>query len=157
MRTTRGRSAAASGVYKRQAIDGPRPKIVIAGSGMVTGGRVLAYLKPLADLGSTTILLVGYQAEETRGRKLLEGAKELKMFGKYVDIKAKVMHLESLSAHADQKELLTWMGSIQNIPEKIFLIHGESTAMEAYQEKIQQRFGWNCHIPKLHEVVELWL
>ncbi|RIV43398.1 MBL fold metallo-hydrolase RNA specificity domain-containing protein [Flagellimonas pelagia] len=140
-----------------ETIDDPRPKIVIAGSGMVTGGRVLTYIKQLADLESTTILLVGYQAEETRGRKLLEGATELKMFGKYVDIKAKIMHLESLSAHADQEELLTWMGSIRNIPEKVFLIHGENTAMETYKTKIHERFGWHCHIPRLHEVVELWL
>jgi Predicted exonuclease of the beta-lactamase fold involved in RNA processing len=140
-----------------ETIDDPRPKIVIAGSGMVTGGRVLTYIKQLADKKSTSILLVGYQAEETRGRKLLDGATELKMFGKYVDINAKIVHLESLSAHADQGELLTWMGSIKNIPEKVFLIHGENTAMETYQIKIQERFGWNCHIPKLHEVVELWL
>ncbi|MEC7263004.1 MAG: MBL fold metallo-hydrolase [Bacteroidota bacterium] len=140
-----------------ETIDDPRPKIVIAGSGMVTGGRVLTYIKQLADKKSTSILLVGYQAEETRGRKLLEGATELKMFGKYVDINAKIMHLESLSAHADQEELLTWMGFIQNIPEKVFLIHGENAAMETYRTKIKERFGWSCHIPKLHEVVELWL
>ncbi len=140
-----------------ETIDDPRPKIVIAGSGMVTGGRVLTYIKQLAGKKSTSILLVGYQAEETRGRKLLEGTTELKMFGKYVDINANIMHLESLSAHADQEELLTWMGAIQNVPEKVFLIHGENTAMEIYKSKIQERFGWHCHIPKLNEVIELWL
>lgn len=140
-----------------ETIDDPRPKIVIAGSGMVTGGRVLTYIKQLAEKKSTTILLVGFQAEETRGRKLLEGERELKIFGKYVPVNAKVVHLESLSAHADQTELLSWMGSIKNIPEKVFLVHGEKEAMAVYKEKIHEKFGWNCHIPELHEVVEILL
>jgi len=140
-----------------ETIDDPRPKIVIAGSGMVTGGRVLTYIKQLGDMETTSILLVGFQAEETRGRKLLEGASELKIYGKYVPIKAKVNHLESLSAHADQDELLTWMGAIKNIPEKVFLVHGEKDTMEAYKGKIHEQLGWNCHIPKMHEVVEILL
>ena len=140
-----------------ETIDDPRPKIVIAGSGMVTGGRVLTYIKQLGDMETTSILIVGFQAEETRGRKLLEGATELKIYGKYVPIKAKVNHLESLSAHADQGELLTWMGAIKNIPEKVFLVHGEKDAMETYKDKIQEQLGWNCHIPKMHEVVEILL
>ncbi len=82
-----------------------QPKIVIAGSGMVTGGRVLTYLQQLIDIPSTTILMAGYQAEGTRGRQLLEGVYELKFFGKYYPVKARVEHIESLSAHADQSEL----------------------------------------------------
>lgn len=140
-----------------ETIDDPRPKIVIAGSGMVTGGRVLTYIKQLGDMASTTILLVGFQAEETRGRKLLEGTTELKIYGKYVPIKAKVNHLESLSAHADQPELLTWMDSIKNIPEKVFLVHGEKAAMEVFKDKIHEKYGWNCHVPAMHEVVEVLL
>ncbi|MBO0323711.1 MBL fold metallo-hydrolase [Muricauda sp. CAU 1633] len=140
-----------------ETIDDPRPKIVIAGSGMVTGGRVLTYLKQLMDLKSTTVLLVGYQAEETRGRKLLEGAQELKIFGKYIPVKAKIEHLESLSAHADQNELLHWMGAIKNIPEKVFLIHGEDEALYAFKDKIHETYGWHCHIPALHEMVEILL
>ncbi|MDF0717920.1 MBL fold metallo-hydrolase [Muricauda sp. 334s03] len=140
-----------------ETIDDPRPKIVIAGSGMVTGGRVLTYIKQLGDMGSTSILLVGFQAEETRGRKLLEGATELKIYGKYIPIKAKVHHLESLSAHADQAELLTWMGSIKNIPEKVFLVHGERSVMDTYGKKIHEKFGWNCHIPEMYEVIEILL
>lgn len=140
-----------------ETIDDPRPKIVIAGSGMVTGGRVLTYIKQLGDMDTTTILLVGFQAEETRGRKLLEGAKELKIYGKQVPIKAELDHLESLSAHADQAELLAWMGTIKNIPEKVFLVHGEKAAMEAYKDKIQEKFGWKCHIPAMREMVEILL
>jgi metallo-beta-lactamase family protein len=140
-----------------ETIDDPRPKVVIAGSGMVTGGRVLTYLKQLMDLKSTTVLLVGYQAEETRGRKLLEGAQELKMFGKYIPVNAKIEHLESLSAHADQSELLHWMGQIKNIPEKVFLVHGETDALHAFKDKIHETYGWRCHIPSLHEMVEILL
>ncbi len=140
-----------------ETIDDPRPKIVIAGSGMVTGGRVLTYLKQLIDSPSTTILLVGYQAEGTRGRQLLDGTHELKLFGKYCPVKAKIIHLESLSAHADQQELLHWINGIKNIPENVFLIHGETTALDAFKVKIEDEKGWHCHIPELHEVVEILL
>jgi len=138
-------------------IDDPRPKIVIAGSGMVTGGRVLTYLKQLIDKPSTTLLLVGYQAEGTRGRQLLEGANELKIFGKYYPVKAKIAHLESLSAHADQKELLNWMKDIKNIPETTFLVHGEPLALDAFRVKIRDEYGWKVHIPKQSEILEFIL
>lgn len=138
-----------------KTIDDPRPKIVIAGSGMVSGGRVLTYLKQLIDLTTTTILLVGYQAEGTRGRQLLEGVHELKLFGKYYPVKANIKHLESLSAHADQKELMHWMEQIKNIPESTFLVHGEPTALDAFKSKIRDVHGWNVHIPKLNELKEI--
>ncbi|MCM4163437.1 MULTISPECIES: MBL fold metallo-hydrolase RNA specificity domain-containing protein [unclassified Arenibacter] len=135
-----------------KTIDDPRSKIVIAGSGMVTGGRVLTYLKQWIDLPSTFVLLVGFQAEGTRGRQLLEGAYELKLFGKYYPVKGKVHHLESLSAHADQSELLHWMEDIENIPETVFLIHGEPTSLDAFRVKIRDVLGWNVQIPKLSEI-----
>ncbi len=138
-----------------KTIDDPRPKIVIAGSGMVTGGRILTYLKQLVNKASTTVLLIGYQAEGTRGRLLLEGTHELKLFGKYHEIKAKVAHLESLSAHADQKELVHWLGAIKNIPEKVFLIHGEPTALDCFRSKIIDAYGWHVTIPKLYESFSL--
>lgn len=140
-----------------KTIDDPRSKIVIAGSGMVTGGRVLTYLKQLIDIPSTAILLVGFQAEGTRGRQLLEGAYELKLFGKYYPIKAKIHHLESLSAHADQSELLHWMEDIENIPETVFLIHGESTSLDAFRVKIKDVHGWNVQIPKLNDIEEIFI
>ena len=138
-----------------ETIDDPRPKIVIAGSGMVTGGRVLTYLKQTIDSNKTSVLLVGYQAEGTRGRLLLEGAHELKFFGKYYPVKAEIFHLESLSAHADQSELLNWLKKIKNVPEKVFLVHGEPTALDAFRSKIRDEFKWHVHIPKLYETVEL--
>jgi len=134
-----------------KTIDDPRPKIVIAGSGMVTGGRILTYLRQLMGKASTTVLLVGYQAEGTRGRLLLEGAHELKLFGKYHEVHAKVAHIESLSAHADQADLIHWLGAVKNVPEKVFLIHGEPTALDCFRTKIKDTYGWQVTIPKLYE------
>ena len=138
-----------------ETIDDPRPKIVIAGSGMVTGGRVLTYMKQLIDEPTTTILMVGYQAEGTRGRQLLEGAHELRFFGKYYPVKATVEHIESLSAHADQNGILDWLSEIKNVPENTFLIHGELTALDALRVKIQDVYGWRVTLPKLYSTVEV--
>ncbi len=140
-----------------ETIDDKRSKIIIAGSGMVTGGRVLTYLQQLIDQPTTTVLLVGYQAEGTRGRQLLEGAHEIKFFGKYYPVKATIKSLESLSAHADQKDLINWMGAIKNIPEKVFLIHGEPAALDAFRVKIKDTYKWNVGIPKYNEVEKLRL
>ena len=135
-----------------KTIDDPRSKIIIAGSGMVTGGRILTYLQQLIDQPLTTILLVGFQAEGTRGRQLKDGAHEIRFFGKYYPVKASIKSIESLSAHADQEELINWMSSIKNIPEKLFLIHGESTALDGFRVKIRDTFHWNATIPKLYHV-----
>jgi metallo-beta-lactamase family protein len=135
-----------------ETIDDKRSKIVIAGSGMVTGGRVLTYLQQLIDEPSTTVLLVGYQAEGTRGRQLLDGVHEIRFFGKYYPVNATIKSIESLSAHGDQADLLNWMSSIKNIPEKVYLVHGEPTALDAFRLKIQDTYKWNVSIPKLTDV-----
>ncbi|TNJ45219.1 MBL fold metallo-hydrolase [Tamlana fucoidanivorans] len=140
-----------------ETIDDPQSKIVIAGSGMVTGGRVLTYLQQLIDKVSTTILLVGYQAEGTRGRQLQEGTHEIRFFGKYYTVKASIKNIESLSAHADQQDLLNWVSNIKNIPEKVFLIHGEPKALDAFRLKIKHTYHWNITIPKLNQRYELKL
>lgn len=138
-----------------ETIDNPQAKIVIAGSGMVTGGRVLTYLKQLIDHKNTHILLVGYQAEGTRGRQLLDGVHEIKLYGKYYPVNAQVHNLQSLSAHADQSELLDWTSAIKNIPEKVFLIHGEAVASDCLRVKLQNEKSWHTYIPELNEVVSL--
>jgi metallo-beta-lactamase family protein len=136
-------------------IDNKQPKIVIAGSGMVTGGRVLTYLQQLIDQPETSVLLVGFQAEGTRGRQLLEGAHEIKLFGKYYPVKAKIYHDESLSAHADQKGILEWLKDIDNVPQKVFLVHGEPLALDALRVKLKDTYNWDPTIPKLSEIFEL--
>ena len=124
---------------------------------MVTGGRVLPSLKQLIDEPTTSILLVGYQAEGTRGRQLLEGAHEVKFFGKYYPVKAEVHHMDSLSAHADQLEILDWLSNIKNMPEEVFLIHGEPNSLDALRVKLENKLGWKPKIPKLSEVVEIFI
>jgi metallo-beta-lactamase family protein len=137
-----------------ETIDDPRPKVVIAGSGMVSGGRVLTYLKQLIEDERTTILLVGYQAEGTRGRQLFEGAHEIRIFGKYYAVKADIQHIESLSAHGDQADLIHWISDIKNIPEEVFLVHGEPSSADALRVKIQTIFHWRTTLPKLYEMKE---
>jgi metallo-beta-lactamase family protein len=140
-----------------ETIDDKRSKIIIAGSGMVTGGRVLTYMKQLIEEPSTTVLLVGYQAEGTRGRLLKEGAHEIRFFGKYYSVKATIKCIESLSAHADQQDLLNWMSAIKNIPEAVYLIHGELTALDAFRVKIKDTYNWNATIPKLTDVFKVMI
>lgn len=140
-----------------KTIDDPRTKIIIAGSGMITGGRVLTYLRYFIEKPQTTVLLTGFQAEGTRGRQLQEGASEIKIFGKYLPVNAEILSLQSISAHADQQELLDWMTEITNIPQQVFLIHGEPTAADALRVKIKDTYHWPVHIPHLNEIHELEL
>ncbi|SDL33011.1 metallo-beta-lactamase family protein [Salinimicrobium catena] len=138
-----------------KTVDDNRSKVVIAGSGMVTGGRVLTYLRYYLDKPDTTVLLVGFQAEGTRGRQLQEGAHDIKIFGKYCTVNAKILNIGSLSAHADQQGLLDWVSGIRNIPEAVYLIHGENTARDVLRVKLKDQTGWNVHLPNLQEVVKI--
>jgi metallo-beta-lactamase family protein len=138
-----------------EVIDTPESKIIIAGSGMITGGRILTYLKQYIEKPETSVLLVGYQAEGTRGRDLLEGVKEIKFYGKFREVKAKIHSINGLSAHADQAELIAWMSEIKNKPEKVFILHGEPEAAIGLQEKIKETYGWHTIIPKLFDIVEV--
>ena len=131
------------------------PKIVIAGSGMLTGGRILNYLETQAQNPKNTLLFVGYQAEGTRGRKLLEGEKELKVYGKWVPFNMQVSEIEGLSAHSDHNELIDWMGELADKPERIFVVHGEKESAEALQQGIKETFGWDAEIPQLYSIAEI--
>ena len=131
------------------------PKVVIAASGMITGGRVLSYLEQYIGLPETTVIIIGFQAEGTRGRKLLEGATEIKIYGKYYPVKANILNIESLSAHADQKGLLDWLSELKTKPTKVFLVHGENQAADELRIKIQEHYGFDCSVPLLDQEVEL--
>jgi metallo-beta-lactamase family protein len=120
--------------------------ILIAGSGMLTGGRVLDYIKYWGDDSNNTILLVGYQAEGTRGRKLLEGERSLKIHGQYIQINAEIKLLEGFSGHADQTELVNWLSDLSQAPELILLNHGEPLASEALKTKIESTFQYTTSI-----------
>ncbi len=129
-----------------------KPKIVVAGSGMLTGGRMLNYLETQAQNPSNTLLFVGYQAEGTRGRKLLEGDKELKVYGKWVPFHMEVAEIEGLSAHADHTELMDWMSKVKNKPAHIFIVHGEKESAEALQKGIKETYDWDAEIPELYTI-----
>jgi metallo-beta-lactamase family protein len=135
--------------------DNKKPKIVIAGSGMLTGGRILSYLETQASNPKNMLLFIGYQAEGTRGRKLLNGDKEFKSYGKWIPFNMQIAEIEGLSAHADQTELLDWLGDIKEKPKNIFIVHGEKEGAEALQKGIQKEFKWDCQIPKLYEIAEI--
>jgi metallo-beta-lactamase family protein len=131
------------------------PKIVIAGSGMLTGGRILNYLEKQAENPDNTLLLVGFQAEGTRGRKLLEGARSFKVFGKMVSFNMQLESIEGLSAHADHTELLDWLSELRKKPERIFIVHGERESAEALQKGIKETYNWNSEIPDLYSIISL--
>jgi metallo-beta-lactamase family protein len=117
------------------------PIVILSASGMLTGGRILHHLKTLGPRRETTILLAGYQAAGTRGATLLQGGDELKIHGKWVKIRARVENFQVLSAHADQRELLDWIGSAERPPKKVFLVHGEPAAADALRVRIHDRLG----------------
>ncbi|MES2766980.1 MAG: MBL fold metallo-hydrolase [Bacteroidota bacterium] len=125
------------------------PKIVIAASGMLTGGRVLHYLAHFLKDTRNTILMSGFQAAGTRGRALLEGAQEVKMYGQYHRVRCRIRELTTLSGHADQGELIRWAGDIKNTPEKVFLVHGEPDALDTFRVRLHDAYGWNVIVPEL--------
>lgn len=116
-------------------------KIILAASGMMTGGRVLEYLKHYITDARNTLLVIGYQAEGTRGRALLNGAYEIKIHGKYYQAKAKVTEIGGLSAHADQGELIAWLKTFEAPPAQVYLVHGEPSAQDALRIKIKDELG----------------
>lgn len=132
-----------------------QPKVVIAASGMLTGGRVLSYLEQYIILPQTTVIIVGYQAEGTRGRKLLEGAKKIKIHGQYYPVKAKILEIQGLSAHGDQNDLLNWLSELENKPTKIFLVHGENEPLDELRIKVHEKYGFDCKVPLIGQEFEL--
>ncbi len=128
--------------------------IIIAGSGMATGGRILHHLEHHLGDARTTVLFVGYQGEGTLGRMLLGGAQHVRMFGHDVQVRAQVMDVQGLSAHADRNEILRWLRGSPRPPKRVFLIHGEPAAATALSQKITQELGWPVSIPAMGETIE---
>lgn len=122
--------------------------IIISASGMAAGGRVLHHLKIFGPDSKNTILFTGYQAEGTRGDKLLKGLNEVKIHGEMVPIRAEIADLENISAHADYQETLHWLSHFTHRPKKVFITHGELHSALALKQKIEKKFGWSCIIPQ---------
>jgi len=131
------------------------PMIVISASGMCTGGRVLHHLQRFLPYPRATILFVGYQAEGTRGRALVDGADELKLLGQYVPVRARIVRLDGLSAHADYVELIEWLRQSKIAPRSVFVTHGEPSSSDAFRRRLRDALGWNARVPESGETVSL--
>tara|TARA_R110001583_G_scaffold93777_1_gene237024 strand:+ start:50278 stop:51636 length:1359 start_codon:yes stop_codon:yes gene_type:complete len=132
-------------------VNDKNPKIVLAGSGMISGGRVLHYLDKLISDEKNSILIVGFQAEGTRGRSLISGDPELKFFGKYYKIKAELFKINDFSGHADQSELLDWLQHFKSPPTLTFINHGEPHQSQALKVKIKTKLNWKCTVAKMNK------
>lgn len=131
------------------------PKVIIAGSGMMTGGRILSHAKEFLPFKTTRLLLVGYQGEETLGRDILEGAPSVQIDKKTVPVRATISETESLSSHADQPRLIKWLSHIQGI-KKVFLTHGDELPRQTLSQKIYSDLSLqNITLPKMNEEVAL--
>jgi metallo-beta-lactamase family protein len=133
----------------------PGPRIIISASGMLTAGRVLHHLKRLVPDERNLVLLVGYQAEGTRGRAMLSGAGTVRVHGEDVPVKAPFIPIAGLSAHADRSELLRWASSSSKPPSKIFVTHGEPESSKALAEALEAKLGSRVFVPKHGERFEL--
>lgn len=131
------------------------PKVLIAGSGMATGGRVVHHIAAFGPRPENTIVFAGFQAGGTRGAAMLAGAREVKIHGEYVPIRAEVVALGNLSAHADADEIMVWLKGFEKPPRRTFVTHGEPMAADALRLRIQDELGWNAHVPEHLETVEL--
>jgi len=151
-----GRLIEAKSVEESIAInDEPGPAIIISASGMATGGRVLHHLRRLLPDPRNTVILVGFQAGGTRGRRLLEGQDTLKLLGSYVPVGAAIVNVPAFSVHADQGEILGWLATAPKPPEVAFVVHGEPASAEALRARIVRDLGWNAVVPQNLERVRL--
>jgi metallo-beta-lactamase family protein len=124
----------------RSVVQDSKPKIVLAGSGMLEGGRILHYLNNHMNSPKNTLLFVGYQGVGTRGRAILEGAKEIKFFGQYHKVNCQIRSITGLSGHADQEEIIEWLNGFRKKPKQIFLNHGEPHQRDALRTKLNFLF-----------------
>jgi metallo-beta-lactamase family protein len=142
-------------VEDSKALASKQGVIIMAGSGMCTGGRVLHHLRNNLSDPRNHVMFVGYQVGGTLGRRLVEGDDKVRIFGKEVKVKAQVHTVGGLSAHADQRDLKYWLRGFGNTPEKVFIVHGDESVMYEFEDVLNEDLGLETHIPKRREVVEL--
>ncbi|MEN8254666.1 MAG: MBL fold metallo-hydrolase [Verrucomicrobiota bacterium] len=135
--------------------DAPGTAIIIAGSGMCTGGRVKHHLKANIGRAESTILFVGYQAFGTLGRRILEKPETVRIFGEEHPVAARIERINGFSAHADQNELHQWISSLKTPPRKVFVTHGEESQATAFREFLSGKTGWDCVVPEYEQEVVL--
>lgn len=130
--------------------------IIISSSGMMTGGRILHHLYHRLRRKEDTVLIAGFQVEGTRGRRLLDGEKTIKIFGEQVPVACTIEHINSMSGHADMPELFRWLSGFTGKPKITFTVHGEAPDLHVYAEHIRKQLGWNVVVPKYLESVHLF-
>ena len=139
-----------------RALDGSAwPMVIIAGSGMATGGRILHHLRRFAADSRHAIVFTGFQAGGTRGDALVQGAGQVKIEGEYVPVRAQVHSIETMSAHADREEILGWLRHFGRAPRRVFLTHGEPRAADVLRRTLRERLGWTCEVPEYQDTVEV--
>lgn len=131
------------------------PAVIISASGMATGGRVVHHLKTLLPNPKNTVVFVGFQAPGTRGEAMLAGAEEVKIHGQLVPVRAEIVALDGLSAHADYTELIDWLRNFNEPPSRVFITHGEPVAADSMRHQLQDQLGWRAEIPEYREVATL--
>ena len=131
------------------------PAVIVSASGMASGGRVLHHLKAYAPDARNSLLFVGYQAAGTRGAAIVAGAPTVKIHGQHVPVRAEVVQLDTLSAHADRDELLAWIGALPAAPQRVFVTHGEPVAADALRQASEERHRWPCSVPEYRDSIEL--
>jgi metallo-beta-lactamase family protein len=124
------------------------PKVIISASGMASGGRVLHHLSHYLPDKKNIVIIVGFQAMGTRGRALLDGAPQVKIFGQYVDVNARIEYISGLSAHADYDELIVWLKNSPIKHPRVFLTHGEQKSAETFADELRKVFQWQVEVPK---------
>ncbi len=129
--------------------------IIMAGSGMCTGGRIKHHLRQNIGRPESTILFVGFQSEGTLGRQIIDGKRQVRIHGKLHDVRARIARIYGLSAHADRTGLTNWIGKLQKPPRRVFLTHGEESAALALAEHLRGRFGYDVDVPQYQSVVTL--
>ncbi|HUP10119.1 MAG TPA: MBL fold metallo-hydrolase [Caldimonas sp.] len=127
------------------------PSVIISASGMATGGRVVHHLKAYAPDARHAIVFAGYQAMGTRGAALVGGAKEIRIHGGWIPVRAEVVRLDGFSAHADREGLLRWIGALPQAPRQVWLNHGEPVAADVLRQAIEERHGWACTVAEPFE------
>jgi metallo-beta-lactamase family protein len=159
--TEGARAACSAAQYIRDADQSDKivadsgPKIVLSTSVMASGGRVLNYLKRYAPDPQATILFTGFQPGGTRGARMLAGADEIKIHGAWHKVRAEVLNLHMLSAHADANEIMQWLSGFEAPPRRTFIVHGEPDASDTLRHRIQDELGWDCEVPEQGQQVDL--
>ncbi len=131
------------------------PSVIISASGMATGGRVLHHLRAMAPQPRHHIVFPGFQVPGTRGAKMIEGAREVKIFGEYVAVKAELSHLQGFSGHADADELMQWLRGFEAAPAQTYIVHGDPRAADTLRSRVQDELGWRVRVPGHLETVDL--